>query len=193
MMSSKMLRHCFFACTCLLMAAGALTTLSAADPPKAPTVKSILDGQLKSAESEIVSLAEAMPVDKYQFAPTAGEFKGARTFAQQVKHIAATNYSVAASMLGEKSPAAGGENGPDDMTNKEAIVKFLKDSFAYTHKAMATMTNDNVTEMIASPFGPGKMPRLSAANITAWHSFDHYGQMAIYARMNNVIPPASKQ
>lgn len=46
--------------------------------------------------------AEAMPADKYSFAPSHGEFKGVRTFGQQVSHVAAVIYAVSASVLGEK-------------------------------------------------------------------------------------------
>ena len=41
---------------------------------------------------EVVGAAEAMPADKYDFVPTTGEFKGVRTFGQQVKHLAQANY-----------------------------------------------------------------------------------------------------
>ena len=166
----------------------------AADSP-APSISKTFDRDVSSAESEVVSLAEAMPADKYEFAPKDGEFKGVRTFAQQMRHIAAVNYSVAASILREKSPFDPGpdENGPASIKSKEDIVKFLKDSFAYTHKAMATLTDQNLTEMIPSAFGTNKVPRLSMVTVPAWHSFDHYGQAVVYARMNGVIPPASRR
>lgn len=59
----------------------------------------------KLAENAIVSAADAMPADKYGFAPTDGEFKGVRTFGQMVKHLSATNYILAAAALGEEPPA----------------------------------------------------------------------------------------
>jgi hypothetical protein len=170
------------------------TLVFAADAP-APSVSKIFDRDVSSVEREVVSLAEAMPADKFEFAPTNGEFKTVRTFAQQMRHIAATNYAVAASILGEKSPVEYGsdENGPATIKSKDDIVKFLKDSFAYTHKAVATVTDQNLTEMIASPFGKNKVPRLSMVTVPAWHSFDHYGQAVVYARMNGIIPPASRR
>ena len=164
----------------------------AVDQP-APTVSTLFDKQLSSVEREVVSLAEAMPADKYAFAPTQGEFKGVRTFAQQAKHIAATNYEMASTVLAEKPPVdlGKGENGPDSIQSKDEIVKFLKDSFIYCHKAEATLTKDNLTEMI--DIGEGhKTARGYYANIPIWHSFDHYGQMVEYARMNGIVPPASR-
>src|ERR1019366_2613588 len=101
-----------------------------------------LDFQLSIEEREIVGLAQAMPEDKYSFAPTNGEFKGVRTFAQQVKHVASSNNRFFGAILGQAvstGPAEGeGSNGPDSIQTKEQILKFLRDSFALGHKAIAT-------------------------------------------------------
>ena len=178
-----------------LLTAVAVCSLSlcAAEPELSPVARSF-DSQLKSLESEVVSLAEAMPADKYNFAPKNGEFTGARTFAQQVTHIAAVNFQISAALLGEANPVAMGkdENGPEDLKTKAQIVDFLKRSFIYTHKAFAGLTYENLMGQIQSPFGKNKLPRLTVATMPQWHSFDHYGQMAVYARMCSVVPPASR-
>jgi len=162
------------------------------EPPH--TVPDIMDHAVGPAEGEIVPAAEAMPEDKYSFAPTNGEFKGVRTFAQQIKHIAAVNYLIGAAILEEKPPVElGGENGPDSIASKADTVKFLKDSFAYSHKALKSINEKNQTDAIKSPFGEGKMSRMGAATILLWHPFDHYGQMVEYLRMNGIVPPASRQ
>src|SRR5215469_346151 len=76
--------------------------------------KHALQGLLRIAEKEIISAVDAMPADKFGFAPTDGEFKGVRTFGQMVKHLSATNYILAAAALGEEPPAdAGDEVGPE--------------------------------------------------------------------------------
>jgi hypothetical protein len=166
----------------------------AQDKPAPPTsAGQVLDRQFSSMEKEFVPAVEAMPAEKFDFAPTTGEFKGVRTFAAQAKHVAAVNYLLSASLLGEKPPVdTGGENGPDSIKSKDQVVKFVKDSFAYTHKALASLNDKNLIEMIDGPFGD-KSSRLGMANITIWHSFDHYGQMVEYLRMNGIIPPASRQ
>src|SRR5882672_11458895 len=106
-----------------------LGTAQAADEKK-KTVTSVLDGTVKTIEGELVPAVEAMPEDKFDFAPTNGEFKGVRTFGQQAKHVAAVNYIVASAILGEKPPVdTGGENGPENAKSKADIVKFLKDSY----------------------------------------------------------------
>jgi hypothetical protein len=169
-----------------------LTIASAAFAADVPLRESF-DKSLSNAEKEFVSLAEAMPARGYNFAPTGGEFKGVRTFAQQVKHVAAVNYMVGAAILGEKPPKdVGGESGPDALKTKDQIVAFLKDSFSYLHKAMLTLTAQNLTQSIQSPFGNNQVAKASMALEGVEHPFDHYGQMVVYARMNGIVPPASR-
>jgi uncharacterized damage-inducible protein DinB len=175
--------------TTLLFAASAL----AAEPELSPVAK-IFDTQLNSVEREVVSLAEAMPAAQFSFAPKQGEFATVRTFAQQVTHIASVNYEVAAAVLGEPNPVDMGanENGSADLKSKEEIVAYLKKSFAYTHRAMRMLTRENLMAQVHSAFGKNMVPRLSMATVPQWHSFDHYGQMAVYARMCGIVPPASR-
>jgi uncharacterized damage-inducible protein DinB len=158
------------------------------------SIGKIFNDQLSTIESELVPLVSEMPADKMSFAPTQGEFKGVRTFAQQATHIAAVIYAVSAVALGEKNPTDMGvsENGPASIQTKDDVLKYLKDAFAYGHKAMQSLTEKNLTDMVSSPFGSGRMARTAAASVAVWHSFDHYGQMAVYARMNGMIPPASR-
>jgi DinB superfamily len=160
-----------------------------------PSASQVFDRQLKSAEGEFVSLVEAMPAEKFAFAPTAGEFKGVRTFALEAKHAAFVIYEISSALLDEKNPSATGadENGPDSLQRKDEIVKYVKEAFAYGHKAMATLTNENLMQQTADPFDPkGKRARVDSAGIIFWHTFDHYGQMVEYARMNGIVPPASR-
>ena len=172
-----------------------LALAQAAKPAELIDPGKLMDQGITGLEREFVSAAEAMPEDKYDFAPTAGEFKGVRTFAQQVKHVAHANYVMSAGILGEKPPVEiGNENGPDVLKTKAEIVKFLKDSFAYAHKAALTITEKNLLQPLSNPWGEQypKVSRLELASGIAAHSFDHYGQMVEYLRMNSIIPPASR-
>jgi len=169
----------------------ALVSLAPAFAADAPTFAKTEDGQLHGVEQEIVSLVEAMPADKFDFAPTAGEFKGVRTFGQQARHVATIIYVVSAAVLGEKNPVDPGkdENGPA-LASKAEIVKYLKDAFAYGHRAMSSLTAANAMDEV-KVFG-GSSTRLAMANLATSHSFDHYGQMVVYLRMNGIVPPASR-
>jgi len=190
MKTTQRLSAALFLASCCAAAWG-----QAAKAEQPPTVAQVLDRSVSNVERDFVPAADAMPEDKYSFAPTNGEFKGVRTFAQQVKHVAATNYLVASGILGEKPPVeVSGENGPDSMKSKADIMKFLKDSFAYAHKAVSSVDETNLVAPMKDPFGEQpSVTRLGLASVFAWHSFDHYGQMVEYLRMNGIIPPASRQ
>jgi DinB superfamily len=162
-------------------------------PKQARTVTQLLDASVSNMEHEFVPAAEAMPENKFGFAPTNGEFKGVRTFGQQIKHVAAVNYELGAAILEEKPPTdINDEAGPGSVTTKADIIKYLKDSFEYVHKAIATINERNLTETVQSPFGEGAVSRLGLATSVSSHGFDHYGQMVEYLRMNGIVPPASR-
>lgn len=165
--------------------------------PQAPaTVASVVDHEISIIEKEVVDAAEAMPEDKYNFSPDSlkiagSDYKGVRTFGEQVKHIAASNYLIWSPIAGEKAPERANQGkGPDAMKAKSEIVSFLKESFAFGHKATATITPANAAEPVQ--MGKNKTTRLFLATFAAAHAFDHYGQMAEYLRMNGIIPPASR-
>jgi uncharacterized damage-inducible protein DinB len=171
----------------------------AAEQPKprpVPTTPAqVYNNQLSSLEKEMVDAAEAMPPDKFNFAPDPknGEFNGVRTFKEQIGHVAANNFLFASWLTGEKVNISDNdrEKGPASLTDKDATVKYLKDSFAAAHKALDTLNSNNLMQTVDIEGGQ-KRPRLSIANIFLWHGFDHYGQMALYLRMNGIVPPASR-
>ena len=161
------------------------------EPPR--TLTQVMDRALTNVEKEFLSAAEVMPEDKYGYAPTDGEFKGVRTFAGQIKHVAASNYEFGGVILQQKPPVDfGGEEGPASIKTKAEILSFLKDSFAYVHKAIASMNEQNATESIKSPWGQNTVTRLGITTLTVAHCFDHYGQMVVYLRHNGIVPPMSK-
>ena len=157
--------------------------------------KRALQSLMMIVEREIVSTAEAMPADKFGFAPTDGEFKGVRTFGQIVKHFSATNHILAAAALGEEPPAdAGDELGPENVRTKAEILTYLKGSFVHLEKAVQAIGQTNIP-VNASPISPlkrGEVTRLALITETLLHAYDHYGQMVEYLRMNGVVPPASR-
>jgi hypothetical protein len=156
------------------------------------TVSQALDFWITNTEKEVVSAADAMPEEKYSFAPTAGEFTGARTFAQQVKHLAANNYRMAAYILTQTpTPDQESETGPAAVRSKAQIMDYVKGSFAAVHRAVAVVNEGNMVEPLAVP--PRQNTRLQLAVDAVAHSYDHYGQMVEYLRMNGIVPPASRR
>ena len=182
----------------LVLLCGAFTAAQQKAPepvPAAISMSQILNDQLSAVENVFVAAAEAMPEDKYGFAPANGEFKGVRTFAQQVKHTATVNYLDFAVIAGEKPPVdtGVGESGPAGVTSKADIIAYLKNSFIYGHKALANVTPENATVWITGRNNRTMTTRLRLGLQVTGHCFDHYGQMVEYLRMNNIIPPASRR
>jgi hypothetical protein len=157
-----------------------------------PTVSEVLDAWVTNVEKEVVPAATALSGDKFAFAPGGGAFQGVRTFGGQIKHLAAANYQIGAKILGEKPPhGEHDEEAPDTVRTSSEIVDYLKGSFAYLHHAMATITEDTLVQPIPGVKGL-RRTRLALAVDAVAHSYDHYGQIVEYLRMNGIIPPASR-
>jgi uncharacterized damage-inducible protein DinB len=182
--------------TVVALRQGKLTFAAASAPQaqQAPTVASNVDREISGIEKQVVEAAEAMPEDKFNFSPdslhiSGSDYKGVRTFAVQVKHIAASNYFIWSPLTGDKLPEGLKDgNGPENLKTKADILQFLKESFALGHKAAAALTTENMLQ----PPGSSKSSRLHLAEFGVAHAFNHYGQMVEYLRMNGVVPPASR-
>jgi uncharacterized damage-inducible protein DinB len=170
---------------------------ASASPSTPDTIASAIDREISLVEKEVVEAAEAMPESKFDFSPeklniSGSDYKGVRTFGQQLKHVAASNYLIWSPITGEKAPdTANDGKGPDSMTAKADIIKYLKDSFAFGHNAVATLNDSNLVQPIIRNNRP-PTTRLFLATFAAAHAFDHYGQLVEYLRMNGIVPPASR-
>ncbi|GAC1415479.1 MAG: hypothetical protein NVS9B15_05190 [Acidobacteriaceae bacterium] len=160
------------------------------------TPAAAFDAQLNIIQSEMMGAVKAMPAEKFNFAPSSSifvpaqeaQFAGVRTFAQQATHVAQANYFLYSSASGLKPEADVKAIGK--LTSKDDIVRALGDSFAFAHKAIATLTTANAFEVIPSN-EPGMQTKGTLASFGVAHGFDHYGQMVEYLRMNGIVPPAS--
>lgn len=164
-------------------------------PQSPPTITSAVDREITTVEKLILEAAEAMPEEKFNFSPESlnipgSDYKGVRTFAVQVKHIASSNYFIWSPLIGDKVPENIKDgNGPENLKTKADILKFLEDSFALGHKAASTLTPQNMLQIPEH----SKSSRLRLAEFGVAHAYDHYGQMVEYLRMNGIVPPASRQ
>lgn len=157
----------------------------------------VIDFILDIQERRVVEMAEVMPAGKYSFAPGGQGFLGVRTFAEQLRHIAADNYLLGAGILREEPPVdvGRGENGSDAVRTKSEIIDYLKGSFTYMHRAAHSVDDENIpipTPAI-SPWPKGTATRLGLALEDCVHTWDHYGQLVEYLRMNGIIPPESRK
>lgn len=195
-----MKKRCIVLGLAVVLAAQSARSGAAASAPQsraaqAPTtLASMVDGEISAVEKQVLDAAEAMPEDKFNFTPeslsiSGDNYKGVRSFAVQVKHIASSNYFLWSPLTGDAVPATIKDgNGPAEMKSKTEILKFLKESFALGHKAAATLTPENMLQ----PYAPGKSARLDRTEFGVAHAYNHYGQMVEYLRMNGIVPPASR-
>jgi len=192
-----------YVCTALILGgctlAGSAQTGSISAKVAAGTQMSPVQAQnelLNLFEHQFMGVAQAMPADKYGFAPTTATFNasqgakydGVRTFAQEISHVATANYYYASKILEEKMPVD--PKSIEGLTRKEELLKAAADSFAYAHKALATITPENAYTAIDGV--DGLHTRSLVASFISAHGYDHYGQMVEYLRMNGVVPPGSK-
>jgi len=151
---------------------------------------------LAPTANAVLVLAEAMPADKYDFVPTAGRFAGTRSFAEQLKHIAADLYLDAGAILGDelRGNVTRAEAGDPNVHTKEQVIAYVRDAFNYMERAARTI--DDANELVPRPdyalYGPPRSSRLRIAIMSIAHTDDHYGQLVEYLRMNGIVPPGSK-
>jgi len=125
-----------------------------------------------------IAVAQAMPADKYNFRP----HPESMNFGELMSHIANTNYAFCASL--RDSPA------PNQLspTDKEGIVKYLSDSFAYCSTVIPTLTEAQMTSIHSSP--DGRLPGREVLLAMYIHVAHHRGQAEIYLRDNGIKPPS---
>ncbi len=162
-------------------------------PPQLPnSATDSIQRVFRMVDAQFTALAEAMPEDKYSFVPAGGEFKGVRTFGEQVKHVACGNFAFFNEVEGKKPPEHCEKGGPERAKNKAELMKYLRDSFAYAEQVMATITPEHELDRVEGPYG-GPNTKAGIAALALWHASDHYGQLVEYLRMNDIVPPASRQ
>lgn len=179
---------CALAC-CLLAASYAVAQDAKPAKPAVGTPQGpaqIYGKLLAGMEKEFVDAAEAMPEDKFDFAPTTGEFKGVRSFGAQVKHVAEANYFFFAGDAFTDATDKAKSDAIEKLTTKADIVQSLKDSFKLAHALVEGMTADNA--FVTTTHGT----RAGMASFGLAHMMDHYGQLVVYLRMNGIVPPASR-
>jgi uncharacterized damage-inducible protein DinB len=143
---------------------------------------------LDMLSKEFVDAAEAMPEDKFNFAPpeSAGDFKGVRSFGEQVKHVSEANWYFFGGGSISEADSKAKHDAIEKLSSKAEIIQALKDSLAQAHTFIEGTTAQNAFVMTAN----GTRGGMAAFGIA--HMMDHYGQLVVYLRMNGIVPPASR-
>jgi len=140
------------------------------------TVSAKLIGRWEHVNQKLVALAEDVPESKFDYQPV----DGVRSFADTLRHVAFWNRYVADSARGKKADDAANELPKAEFSTKTHIVDALKGS-----------AEDVTRSLNHNPAGMSlEMTEMLATFIE--HNCEHYGQLVVYARLNGIVPPASR-
>ena len=133
----------------------------------------------------LMAAAETMPADKYSFKPTPAQM----SFADIVVHLARGNDYLCGAIGGVKAPSRSNVAATE---SKDALVARLKETFQFCDQALATLDDSKLGDQLPM-FGGKTMSRAAVETLTTADWADHYSQMAIYLRLNGLLPPTAKK
>ena len=147
---------------------------------------------LQFVEGEFLGVAEAMPEDKYDFLPSTGKFDDARTFREQVKHVACVQFALFNEFEGKQPPPLCEKGGPSPAKSKAELIQYLKESFDYSNRVVSELTVANSLDRVDGRYA-APTTKLGISVASVWHVTDHYGQLVEYLRMNGIVPPLTQK
>ncbi len=171
--------------TLIRVIATTVLVLVAARAASAQTVslKAELLRDWSEMKSTIHALAEAMPAEKYSFKATPPQ----RDFAQQVIHIANANL-VNLRFLGGKTLAPGVNR---QATGKSEAIATMDATFDYGTALINEFSDETLMQTVQTNAFLGPSSRARVVWFLLGHTWDIYGQMVVYLRLNGGTPPAS--
>ncbi|MBI2816714.1 MAG: DinB family protein [Acidobacteria bacterium] len=153
----------------------AVSQLRAADIIAGP-----LKAQWEITRGLVVGMVEAVPESKWGYKPT----PEVRSFREQFTHLISENFYYMSMVADDKAPDRAKL---EALTNRDEIIKTLKDSYDYGAKALSALTDQKATEMIT--IRGQQVPRWTAALYNLTDNMDHYGNLVVYVRLNGMVPP----
>jgi uncharacterized damage-inducible protein DinB len=141
--------------------------------------------------NKLVAMAQDFPEDKYDFKVQKDE----RTFALNLLHVAALDFILIRRISGSNvGPDFGEGDNPtrDQFKTKADIVKFVQEAVADGAKVIQQQ-GDAGLDSTTKFFGNRLAHNSSIWTFVIEHSAEHYGQLVVYYRANNLVPPASRR
>jgi uncharacterized damage-inducible protein DinB len=111
---------------------------------------------------------------------------------KQVKHVACAQFAFFNEFEGKKPPEDCEKGGHDPAKTKAELIKYLKDSFDYSNRVLATLTANNALDRVEGRYA-GPNTKLGISVVAVWHITDHYGQLVEYLRLNGIVPPMTQK
>jgi uncharacterized damage-inducible protein DinB len=156
--------------------------MAAAAQSANPFVSSI-KAQHDLIKGNLIKTAAKVPEAVWSFKPT----PEVRTFAQIIGHIVDTSFNIRGAGTTEKAAAVNAEK---TMTTKAELSKALGDAMAFCDKVLAGMDDKKAMETTQFLGGPAVVGMVLSFNVS--HSFEHYGNLVTYMRINKIVPPSSE-
>jgi uncharacterized damage-inducible protein DinB len=176
-----MIRRLVTCAAVTLLSTSALAQTPAPAPSANPSTAAV-KAQFGMIKGVLARTAVKVPEELYAFKAT----PEVRSIGQLIGHIADTQFMFCSTAAGEKPPQSDIEK---TMTTKAQLSKALADSTAYCDKVIDAM-NDTKGLEIVRLFGP--TPRLHVLTFNIAHSYEHYGNLVTYMRLNKIVPPSSE-
>lgn len=133
-----------------------------------------------------IRAAEKMPAEKYGFKPSAD----VRSFGQQIAHVADDQYNLCAPAKNEVRKAAYTEI-ENTLSSKAELVPALRAAFAYCDAAYDALTDGSGAELVQT--NKSGRTKFGMLNWNLWHTWEHYGNIVVYLRMQGLVPPTSER
>ena len=169
---------------CAALALLPATAIAQTPPPAASANPSTaaVKAQFGMIKGVLTRTAAKVPEELYAFKAT----PEVRSIAQLIGHVADTQFLFCSTAAGEKAPQSDIEK---TMTTKAQLSKALADSIAYCDTVIDAMNDTRGLEIVRL-FGP--TPRLHVLTFNIAHSYEHYGNLVTYMRLNKIVPPSSE-
>ena len=140
----------------------------------------------ESQKDTMMKIADAMPEGKFSYKTTPAQ----RNYGEQIMHVATANVELLKVLAGKAAaPAFTAESAK----TKPDMLKALGESYDYGTALLNELTESTILEPVKDPpsfLGPSSRARIVWTLLA--HSMDIYGQMAVYLRLNGIVPPASR-
>lgn len=152
-----------------------------------PSMATSVNNMHMTIRRNLIEAAQAMPPAEYAFKPT----PQVRSFAELLGHVAMANYFFCSMAKGEASPSKA--NIERTISDKEGMTKALGDSLTYCDTVYKETTDANANQMvkIAGPGGATQSTRAQVLMFNTTHNNEHYGNVILYLRLKNIVPPST--
>lgn len=171
----------------LTLPAGAQTTDAGFWEALSPSMATMTKTMHRTIRRNIAEAADAMTADDYAFKPT----PQVRSFSELIGHVIFANYLMCSQATGQKSPAAANFATVND---RAVLLKGLNDALAYCDAAYDSITDANFSQPVKVA-GPGDRltdaTRGSVLSFNVTHNNEHYGNIVLYMRLRNRVPPST--